>query len=69
MTRVKIDCTEIFVEMASSFRSQSATHSSYKSHNTAKGLIGISPAWAVTFVADCGSVRWRFKRQANNLGS
>ena len=50
MTRVKIDCTENFLEMASSFRSQSATHSSYKSHNTAKGLIGISPARAVTFV-------------------
>ena len=52
MTRVIIDCTEIFVEMASSFRSQSATYSSYKSHNTAKGLIGISPAGAVTFVSD-----------------
>jgi hypothetical protein len=37
-TRVIIDCTEIFLETPSSFRSQSATYSNYKHHNTAKGL-------------------------------
>lgn len=42
-TRVIIDCTEIFIEKPNSFRSQSATYSTYKSHNTAKGLVGISP--------------------------
>jgi hypothetical protein len=42
-TRVIIDRTEIFIEMPSSCRSQSITFSSYKNHNTAKGLIGISP--------------------------
>ena len=31
-TRVVIDCTEIFIEMPSSFRSQSVTYSSYKHH-------------------------------------
>ena len=36
-TRVVFDCTDIFTEMLSSFRSQSATFSSYKHHNTAKG--------------------------------
>ena len=51
-TRVVIDCTEIFIERPSSFQSQSATCSTYKSHNTAKGLVGISPSGAVTFVSD-----------------
>ena len=53
MTRVIIDCTEIFIEMASSFRSQSATYSSYKSHNTAKRLIGISPAGLLHLCRTC----------------
>ena len=34
-TRVIIDYTEIFTEMPSSYRSQSATFSNYKHHNTA----------------------------------
>ena len=40
-----IDCTEeLFIEMSPSFRAQSQTYSSYKSHNTAKGLVGIAPS-------------------------
>jgi hypothetical protein len=46
-----IDCTEIFIEMPSSCRSQSITFSSYKHHNTAKGLIGISPSGYPSFVS------------------
>ena len=38
--------------MPTSYRSQSATFSNYKHHNTAKGLIGIAPNGAVTFVSD-----------------
>ena len=38
-TRVILDCTEIFIEMPSSFCAQSQTYSTYKSHNTAKGLM------------------------------
>ncbi|XP_068712947.1 uncharacterized protein [Montipora foliosa] len=52
LTRVILDCTEIFIEKPSCFRAQSATYSSYKSHNTAKGLVGISPQDAVTFISD-----------------
>ena len=52
LTRVIIDCTEIFIEKPSCFRAQSGTHSSYKSHNTATGLIGIAPHGAVTFVSE-----------------
>ena len=51
-TRVILECTEIFIEKPSCFRAQSATYSSYKSHNTAKGLVGISPLGAVTFISD-----------------
>ena len=51
-TRAIIDCTEIYIEKASSVRSQSSTYSNYKHHNTAKGLIGITPAGAVSFVSD-----------------
>ena len=31
---------------------QQLTYSSYKNHNTYKGLIGISPSGAVTFISD-----------------
>ncbi|CAB4026167.1 Hypothetical predicted protein, partial [Paramuricea clavata] len=51
-TRVILDCTELFIEMASSYRTQSATFSSYKHQNTAKGLIGIARNGAVTFVSE-----------------
>ena len=50
-TRVIIDCTEVFIQMPSSFRAQSQTYSTYKSHNTAKGLVGIAPNGFVTFVS------------------
>ena len=50
-TRIIIDCTEIFIEMPSSFRAQSQTYSKYKGHNTAKGLVGISPSGIVTFAS------------------
>ena len=51
-TRFIIDCTEICIEIRSSFRSQSATFSNYKHHNTVKGLVGIAPSGAITFVSD-----------------
>ena len=51
-TRVILDCTELFIEMPSSFRAQSQTYSCYKSHNTAKGLIGIAPNGFVSFISD-----------------
>ena len=38
--------------MPTSYRSQSATFSSYKHHNIAKGLVRIPPNGAITFVSD-----------------
>ncbi|KAG0424040.1 hypothetical protein HPB47_000201 [Ixodes persulcatus] len=43
LTREILDCTEVFIETPSGFRVQSDTYSSYKCHNTAKGLLGITP--------------------------
>lgn len=65
-THVIIDCTEIFIGMPSSFRSQSATYSNYKHHNTAKGLIGISPSAAVSFVSDLYAGRSSDKEITND---
>ena len=52
ITRVILDCTELFFEKPSCFRAQSDTYSTYKSHNTAKGLVGIAPNGALTFVSN-----------------
>ena len=56
-TPIIIDCTELFIEMPSSFRAQSQTYSSYKSHNEAlsrkqysfmgQSLVGIAPSGIV----------------------
>lgn len=51
-TRVIIDATEVRCEVASSFVTQSGTYSYYKSTNTFKGLVGISPNGLVTFVSE-----------------
>ena len=50
--RVIIDCTEIRVERPSDFEVQGATYSSYKSCNTLKALVGISPSGIPTYVSD-----------------
>ena len=51
-TRVVIDCTELYIEMASSVHSQSATYSNYKLYNTAKQLVGITRAGSLSFLSD-----------------
>lgn len=50
-TRVILDCTEIYVQTPSSLLLQSQLYSSYKSNTTLKGLVGISPYGAITFVS------------------
>jgi len=55
--RVIIDCSEVFIERSKALDVQAATWSDYKSHNTIKFLIGISPAGFVTFLSDCYSGR------------
>ena len=47
-TRVIVDATEVFIQQPAL---QQLTFSTYKSHNTYKGIIWISPSGAVTFVS------------------
>ena len=46
-----IDCTEIFIERPFNLNARAQTYSNYKSHNTIKFLVGISPTGAVTFLS------------------
>ena len=50
-TTVILDATEVKVNTPSSLLLQSQTYSNYKSTNTFKGLVGISPAGHVMFVS------------------
>ena len=50
-TRCILDCTEVFTSKPSSLVLNSQMYSNYKSHCTLKGLIGIAPSGAVTFVS------------------
>lgn len=57
-TQVVIDCTELRCQTPSSLLLQSEVFSTYKSHCTFKGLIGMAPHGAITFVSSlyAGSV-------------
>lgn len=50
-TRVILDCTEIWVQTPSSLYLNSEFYSHYKGHTTLKGLVGITPSGAVSFVS------------------
>ena len=50
-TRAIIDCTEIRCQMPSSLLLNSKLFSSYKNHVTLKGLVGIAPSGAITFIS------------------
>ncbi|XP_076835008.1 uncharacterized protein LOC143480995 [Brachyhypopomus gauderio] len=50
-TQVILDCTELRCQTPSSFLLQSEVSSSYKPHCTFKGLVGMAPHGAVTFVS------------------
>ena len=47
-----IDCFEIFIERPSNLKARAQTYSTYKSHNTMKYLIGITPQGTVSFISD-----------------
>ena len=50
-TRVIIDCTELYIQKSRNPKIQSATYSTYKSSNTFKVLLGITPSGAFSFVS------------------
>ena len=45
-----IDCTETYIERPFNLNVRAQTFSDYKSHNTMKYLIGITPASVVSFL-------------------
>ena len=59
--RIVIDCMEIQMERPASLQNQCVTFSNYKSRNTMKILIGISPAGVVTFDPRSGVAGYRTK--------
>ena len=46
-----IDCTEIYIERPLNLTARAQTYSNYKSHNTIKLIVGITPAGAVSFLS------------------
>ena len=48
-----IDCSEVFIERATLLSARSEMYSHYKSHNTAKFLVAISPTGAIIFISKC----------------
>lgn len=68
-TRVIIDCTEFFFQRPRSPSAQSETYSTYKSKNTGKCLLGISPSGTFTFVSDVygGNVSDRYITEHSNF--
>ena len=53
-TTVITDCFKVFIEKPSNLLARAQTYSNYKSHNTVKVLIGISPHGSITFVSQPG---------------
>ena len=50
-TAIIIDCFEIYINRPSNLLARAQTYSHYKSHNTVKVLIGITPQGSVCFVS------------------
>ncbi|KAK6180859.1 hypothetical protein SNE40_008835 [Patella caerulea] len=46
-----IDCAETFIQRPTNLKSRCETFSNYKSHNTAKYLVGISPHGQIMFIS------------------
>ena len=46
-----IDCTEVFIERPLNLNATAKTFSNYKSRNTIKYLVGITPSGAVSFLS------------------
>ena len=49
---VIVDCLEVFIDRPSALLARAQTYSSYKHHNTAKYLIGITPHGIVSFISN-----------------
>ena len=52
-TRIVVDCTEFKLESSENFKQQGNQWSNYKSHSTAKVLIGTGPNGFCSFISHC----------------
>ena len=67
-TEIIIDGTEMFVERATSMKTQTQTWSNYKDHNNWKALVGISTNGIVTFVSSLWKGRVSDKELTKSTG-
>ena len=67
-TTIIIDCYEIFIEKPSNLMAKSQTYSNYKSRNTVKVLIGITPQGTISFVSKTWGGRTSDKFLTENCG-
>lgn len=65
---VIIDCTEVFIERATNLLARSQTWSNYKSHNTIKYLLGITPQGTISFVSKAWGGRVSDKQITQECG-
>ena len=67
--RSVIDCSEFFIDRPSNKDDQYRTYSQYKSHNTFKALLGITPSGAFNFVSDLwsGNISDKFITEKSGL--
>jgi hypothetical protein len=63
-----IDCSEVFIQRPQGLLNRAVTYSNYKSHNTTKFLVCISPKGSIMFVSPCYGGRASDRFITNNSG-